>query len=99
MNINNSSLNVETFPLKAQLDQIEDQIDKSVIINPVTGTVLTQYSLQDEVVSPGKALYKIADLTTLTLRAYVSGNQLSEIKIGQSVTVNVDSSDGKFKSL
>jgi HlyD family secretion protein len=98
LNINNSSLNSETFPLKAQLDQIQDQIKKSVVVNPLAGTVLTQYALQDEVISPGKALYKIADLSTLTLRAYISGNQLPEIKIGQIVKVSIDASDGKFKT-
>src|SRR5260221_11403891 len=98
LNITNASLNSETLPLKAQLEQIQDQIKKSVVINPIAGTVLTQYALQNEVVNPGKALYKIADLSMLTLRAYVSGSQLPEIKIGQQVKVNVDASDGKFKT-
>jgi len=95
---NNYSLSIETLPLKAQLEQIQDQIKKSIVVNPIQGIVLTQYTLKDEVVNPGKALYKIADLSTLTLRAYLSGNQLPEIKIGQAVKVKVDSSDGKYKS-
>ncbi len=98
LSITNASLNSETLPLKAQLEQIQDQIKKSVVINPITGTVLSQYTLQNEVVNSGKALYKIADLSMLTLRAYISGSQLSEIKIGQSVKVNVDASDGKYKN-
>jgi HlyD family secretion protein len=98
LTITNSSLNSETFPLKAQLDQIQDQIKKSVIVNPIPGTVLTQYTLPNEVVNAGKALYKIADLSTLTLRAYISGNQLPEIKIGQLVKVNVDAAGGKYKT-
>lgn len=98
LTINNSSLSSETLPLKAQLDQLQDQIEKSVIVNPIAGTVLTQYSLPNEVVNSGKALYKIADLSTLTLRAYISGNQLPEIKIGQTVKVNVDAVDGKYKT-
>lgn len=98
LNINNASLNSETLPLKAQLDQLQDQIKKSIIVNPIEGTVLTKYALQDEVTNPGKALYKIADLSLLTLRAYISGNQLSEIKIDQQVKVNVDAADGKYKT-
>lgn len=97
LSINNTSLNSETLPLRAQLDQIQDQIKKSAIVNPIDGTVLSQYTLENEVVTPGKALYKIADLSTLTLRAYVSGNQLGDIKIGQHVKVSIDAADGKFK--
>src|SRR5258706_7741942 len=98
LSITNASLHSETLPLKAQVDQIQDQIKKSVIVNPIAGTVLTQYALQNEVVNSGKALYKIADLSTLTLRAYLSGNLLPEIKIGQQVKVNVDASGNKYKS-
>jgi len=97
LTISNASLSSETLPLKAQIDQFQDQIKKSVVVNPITGTVLTQYALQNELVTAGKALYKIADLSTLTLRAYISGIQLPEIKIGQSVKVNVDAVDGKYK--
>ena len=61
LNITRQSLNSETLPLKAQLEQVQDQIRKSHIINPVNGTVLTIYARQNEVVNPGKALYKIAD--------------------------------------
>lgn len=88
--ITTRSLQTETLPYKAQMDQIEDQLKKSVITNPMAGTVLTQYTLQDEVVNPGKALYKIADLSTIVLRVYISGSQLSEIKLGQEVKINVD---------
>jgi len=91
--ITRQSLQSETLPLKAQLEQVQDQIDKSQIINPVNGTVLTLYAKQNEVVSPGKALYKIADLSTVILRAYISGTQLSQIKLGQQVKVFVDAPD------
>lgn len=95
--ITRQSLQSETLPLKAQLEQIQDQISKSQITNPVNGTVLTMYAKQNEVVNPGKALYKIADLSTVILRAYISGNQLSQIKLGQSVKVLVDAPDDGYK--
>ncbi len=97
LNITRQSLNSETLPLKAQLEQVQDQIRKSHIINPVNGTVLTIYARQNEVVNPGKALYKIADLSTIILRAYVSGNQLSQIKLGQPVKVLVDAPADGYK--
>jgi HlyD family secretion protein len=81
----------EQDPLEKSVAQIQDQINKGQIINPLTGTVLTKYAMQGEMTSTGKALYKIANLDTITLRAYVTGDQLSQIKLGQQVTVLVDS--------
>ena len=83
--ITTRSIQSETLPLKAQIEQLEDQIKKSILINPVEGTVLTKYAEQEEVITTGKALYKIADLSTILLRAYISGDQLAAIKLGQTV--------------
>jgi len=97
LTITKQSLQSETLPMKAQLEQLEDQIGKSQIVNPINGTVLTLYTKKNEVVNPGKALYKIADLSTIILRAYISGSQLSQIKLGQTVEVFVDSTNGEYK--
>jgi len=64
------------------------------VTNPVTGVVLQKYKMEGEIVAPGQILYKIADLDRLILRAYISGNQLTEVKIGQEVNVNFDLQDG-----
>lgn len=96
--ITTQSIQSETLPLKAQLEQVQDQIAKSIVRNPFKGTVLTRYAMRDEVAAQGKALYKVADLSSLILRAYVSGNQLSAIKLGQSVEVLIDAPDGSYKS-
>ena len=88
--ITTRSIQSETLPLKAQIEQLEDQIKKSIIINPMEGTVLTKYAERDEVVTTGKAIYKIADLSAMVMRAYISGDQLAEIKLGQNVNVLVD---------
>lgn len=92
------SLKSETIPLTIQIEQIEDQIQKSIITNPIAGTVLTKYAEESEVTGPGKALYKIADLSSITLRAYISGNQLSEIQLGQKVKVMVDDLEKESKN-
>jgi HlyD family secretion protein len=97
LNITKQSLQSETLPLKAQLEQIEDLISKSVIVNPIDGIVLAQYAKQNEVVNQGKALYKIADLSNILLRVYISGSQLSQIKLGQKVKVLVDAPDNSYK--
>ncbi len=98
LSITSQSLQSETYPLKAQIEQTEDLIKKSVLISPTNGTVLTKYMEQNEIATPGKALYKIADLSTLILRAYITGMQLPQIKLGQSVSVLVDGAEGGYKT-
>lgn len=87
----NRSVLSERKPLEKRVAQLSDQIDQSKIVNPVKGTVLTKYAEAGEVTAAGKALYKIAGLDTLTLRAYITGTQLSQIKLNQHVKVMVDS--------
>lgn len=81
----------EKKPLEKRVAQLNEQISKANIINPVSGTVITKYAEAGEVTSAGKALYKIANLDTLTLRAYVTGTQLPQIKLNQKVKVMIDS--------
>ncbi len=87
----------EVLPLQKQIAQIDDQLAKCRITNPVTGTILTTYAEAGEATAIGKPLYKIADLSTMTLRAYVAGGQLGNVKIGQTVTVAVDGAAGKMQ--
>lgn len=74
----------------ARIDQVTDQIDRSRITNPLAGTVLTTWAEAGEFVQPGAPLYEIADLGTLTLRAYVSGAQLADVRIGERVRIRID---------
>ena len=91
--IQNAPVVNELKSIDVQLLQIEDKLEKSKIINPVNGTVLVKYAEPDEITAFGKPLYKIADLSTMQLRVYVSEPQLPNIKIGQEVTVKIDSGD------
>lgn len=88
--IQNASVMTEVKNIEVQIKQIEDQIEKSKIINPINGTVLTKYAEPNEITAFGKPLYKIANLSVLQLRVYVSETQLSNIKIGQEVQVKID---------
>jgi len=87
----------DIIPLKVEIEQLNDQLSKCVIINRVNGTVLVKYAEANELASTGKPLYKIADLSTLILRAYISGSQLSSVKINQPVKVLVDDANKKYK--
>lgn len=93
----NRSILSEGKPLEKRVAQLDDQLRKAKIVNPVSGTVITKYAEAGEVTSSGKALYKIADLSNLTLRAYISGSQLSEVKLGQTLKVLVDDGADKYK--
>ena len=98
LGVSNQGIVSEVKPLNAQIDQIEDQIRRCSIVNPVNGTVLAKYAEQNEITGPGKPLYKIADLSVLYLRAYVAGDQLDDIKIGQKVKVLIDKDKDSFHS-
>ncbi|MEA2041181.1 MAG: HlyD family efflux transporter periplasmic adaptor subunit [Bacteroidota bacterium] len=76
-----------------QIKYIDLQIKNALVINPITGTILEKYTEQHEMTMPGKPLYKVADLSTMKLKAYVSGDQLSHIKIGSKVQVQIDKSE------
>ncbi|QCE42505.1 HlyD family secretion protein [Psychroserpens sp. NJDZ02] len=91
--IQNAPVVNELKSIDVQLKQIDDQIQKSKITNPVNGTVLTKYAEPNEITAFGKPLYKIADLSTMQLRVYISETQLANIKIGQEVTIKIDNAD------
>jgi HlyD family secretion protein len=98
LGITSAGLNQETVPISIQVEQLNDQLSKCRITNPIDGTILVKYAQANEMTMPGKPLYKIADISNMILRAYVSGDQLSAIRTGQKVTVLVDDKEGKYKT-
>lgn len=97
LNTQTRSLIAELEPLRAQMDMINFYIEKSVIISPIKGTVLSTYVEPSEFANIGKPLFKVADLTRMSLKAYISGEQLSQVQIGQKVKVFVDVPNHKYK--
>lgn len=93
----NRTILSEGKPLQKRVEQLNDQLQRASIVNPINGTILTKYANAGEMTSGGKALYKVADLSELILRAYISGGQLSSVKLGQPVKVLVDDGDKKYK--
>ena len=79
----------------AQVAQLDDRIRRSTITNPSAGTVLVTYVKQGEVVQAGQPLYKIADMGTVDVRAYVSEPQLADVKVGGQARVTLDSGDSR----
>ena len=76
--------------IDVQVEQVNEIIGKSLIKNPVGGTVLLKYAEQGELAAIGKPLYKLADLSRMKLKAYISGDQLAHIQIGQEAEVLYD---------
>jgi HlyD family secretion protein len=99
IDIQNSTTNEELKGLDVQIQQVVDQLQKSNITNPVKGTVIMKFAEQGEIVSFGKPLYKIADISIMELRVYVSGAQLPEIKLGQKVKVLIDDGKSGYRTL
>lgn len=95
----NRGIMSEGRPLEKRIAQLDDQLMRATILNPVNGTIITKYAEQGEITAAGKALYKIADLSTMTLRAYITGTQISQVKLGQVVKVLVDDGADKYKEL
>ncbi|HEY4155881.1 MAG TPA: HlyD family efflux transporter periplasmic adaptor subunit, partial [Puia sp.] len=93
----NRSILSEKGPLEKTVRQFQEQISKGQIVNPITGVVLTSYALKGEMAIIGKPLYKIANTDTLYLRAYITGDQLPGIKLGQAVQVRIDQGEKKYK--
>lgn len=104
MDAHRSSLDVsaqalvsETLPLSVQVEQLEDQLRRCRIINPLKGTILNRYAEAHELLTVGRPLYKIADISTLELRAYITGDQLPVIRLGQKAGVFADNGSGGYK--
>jgi len=97
-----STIRVEKESLDIQILQVNDLISKAIVISPITGTVLEKYIYSGELVATGKPLFKIADLSQMILRVFVSGDQLEQIKIGAEIDIAIDSQNGeviKYKGI
>ena len=92
-----NSVNAQSKTIDVQLAQIEDQIEKCNIKSPIDGTVLVKYAEPGEMAGMGKPLFKIANLNDMTLKAYVTSDQLAGLKIGQQVKVLAEMGETEHK--
>ena len=93
------SVYAEIETMETRITQVEDQIDRAAIINPINGIVITNYAEPNELVGQGSPLYQIANLEVLELKVYVSGAQLPNVKLGSDVEVLVDKDADSNQSL
>ena len=92
----NSSIDSQSGSIDAQMSAVDDQIKNAQITSPIAGTILAKYAEQGEFAAPGKALFKVANVKDMKLRAYITADQLTMVKIGQKVKVYADQgTDGR----
>ena len=90
------AIEAQVAAIEAKAELLEKMITDAVITNPVNGVVLAKLIEQNEMTAPGKPLYKIADMNALNLRVFISGDQLSQFKIGKNYTVKIDGPEGQM---
>jgi len=95
----NSTVLSELEALNTRVEQLDEQLNKCRIINPIDGIILEKFVEVHEIAVPGKPLYKIADMTNMYLRVYVSGAQLPDVRTGQEVEVLIDKDKKTNQSL
>ena len=92
-----ASLNEQSSSVAIQIAQMEDQLQKCHILAPINGTVLAKYAEPGELAVSGKPLFKIADMESIFLRAYITSTQLSTVELGNQVKVFADFGGGHKK--
>lgn len=87
---NNSSLSNRNTGIEAEVAQVDDKINNTLITSPIRGTVLSKYAEEGEYAVPGRALFKVSDVSLMRLRAYITAEQLTVLKLGAKVKVYAD---------
>ena len=89
----NTSIDGQSAGFDAQIGQVDDMLRQAVITSPIDGVILSKYAEQGEFAAPGRALFKVADVSQMRLRAYITADLLTDVKIGQKVKVYADQGD------
>lgn len=99
VSIQNRAILSERKPTQKKVEQIDEQLKNNSIESPIAGMVLTKYLNEGEFATIGKPIFKMASLDVMTLKTYITGDELPQVKIGQKVTVLIDAGDGKTKEI
>ena len=93
----NKSISEQCQAVGTQMSQIDEQIADATIVSPLNGTILQRYCEQGEYATPGKPLFKIANLEEMTLRAYITADQYNQLKLGHKVHVTIDGQEKTYE--
>ena len=87
---NNAQISAQSSGIDVQIAQVDDLIKRSIIQSPIDGTILSNYVKEGELTGQGAPLFRVADLSTMTLKAYLTSEALEKIKLGDTVVVRTD---------
>ena len=97
LTVQNKSVLSQIDALQFQISSLEDGIQKSLIRSPINGVVMKKYVNRHELIGTGRPIFKIANLEKMTLKVYVTEDQLSSLKLGGDCEVRIDKKDGEMK--
>ncbi|MDX9905046.1 MAG: HlyD family efflux transporter periplasmic adaptor subunit [Bacteroidales bacterium] len=97
--VQKESVRAELGTIEAQVRQVEESMNKCFIVSPLSGTVLVKFAEAGEITTPGKPICKLANLETLELKVYISGDQLPYLRLGDNVDVMIDKDKTGFTNL
>ena len=97
-NTQKASIAAELSVYESKKATLNEQVTRCSVKSPLKGTIIEKYSEAGELTAAGKPLVKIADLSMMKLKVYISGAQLGSIKIGQNCTVRIDDGTKGYKS-
>lgn len=92
-----ANIGAQSSALEIQVAQLEDRIEKCKITSPISGTIINKYVEAGELANAGKPLFKIANLQNIYLRAYITNDQLVQLKLNDKVKVSVDAGNGEMR--
>lgn len=92
------SVSSELAVYESKKATLNEQIARSCVKSPLKGSIIEKYSEAGEVTAQGKPLAKIADLSVIKLKVYISGAELGKIKTGQQCTVRIDDGVKGYRS-
>lgn len=93
----NKSISEQGAAIENNIKLLTEQIKRALISSPINGVILTKYAEQGEFAATGKVLFSVADLDNIYLRAYITADQLSKIKLGDKVKVYSDYENNNYK--
>lgn len=91
------SVRAEQEVLDIKIETLRKELSDCRIVFPADGTILSRLAEPGEVAMPGKALYRMADMSKMELRVYISGNQLVKVVPGETCIVRIDDPDTNYR--
>ncbi len=75
---------------KASLDQARIQLSYTKLMAPYSGIIISRNVEPGEVVSPGREVLTLTDLSRVDLKIFVDETEIAKVRMGRKVDVKVD---------